>query len=135
MKNTQYLLDSSICIYFLRGNLEVKSRLLKAGWNNCHISEITLIELLYGAECSNNAEANKREVLNFCSDLKIVPIYGAIEEFARQKAALRKSGQLIEDFDLLIGTTAIVNNMTIVTDNTKHFARLSGIKLDNWVIH
>ena len=46
---------------------------------------------------------------------------------------LVKSGRMIEDFDLLIGCTAVANNMIMVTDNIKHFSRIYGIQLENWV--
>lgn len=52
--------------------------------------------------------------------------------FAAEKARLAKAGQIIPDFDLLIGTTAIVHGMTLVTNNTKHFQRLKGIELEDW---
>ena len=53
--------------------------------------------------------------------------------FAVQKAFLRKKGQLIEDADIIIGTTAIINNMVMVTENVKHIGRLNGIVVENWV--
>ena len=75
----------------------------KVKWENCCISEVTVIELFYGAECSKAVEANKQEVRQLCADLEVIPVSVAIEEFARQKARLRKEGTLIDDFDLLIG--------------------------------
>ena len=53
--------------------------------------------------------------------------------YGKQKDILVKSGRMIEDFDLLIGCTAVVNGMIMVTDNTKHFSRIHGIQLENWV--
>lgn len=54
-------------------------------------------------------------------------------EFAVQKAFLRKKSQLIEDADIIIGTTAIINNMVMVTENVKHIGRLNGIVVVNWM--
>ena len=52
---------------------------------------------------------------------------------AKEKVRLRKIGKPMNDeFDLLIGVTAIENKLTLVTDNTKDFDRLDGIKLENW---
>ena len=56
-----------------------------------------------------------------------------IEEWASQKSILRKKGELIDDLDLFIGATAIVNNMILVTDNEKHLNRLTNIKIENWI--
>lgn len=53
--------------------------------------------------------------------------------FADTKALLRQQGKLIDDFDLLIGTTALKDNMTLVTDNVKHLARIPGLHIENWV--
>lgn len=50
----KYLLDSNICVYILRGKKRMSEQLKKVGWLNCCISEITVAELLYGAECSND---------------------------------------------------------------------------------
>jgi tRNA(fMet)-specific endonuclease VapC len=63
----------------------------------------------------------------------VVPITNALQEWASQKSILKKKRELIDDLDLFIGTTAIVNNMVLVTDNEKHLNRLTNIKLENWV--
>lgn len=52
----------------------MSERLKEVGWRNCCISEITVAELLYGAECSNNVDNTKKEVLSFCADIEIVPV-------------------------------------------------------------
>jgi tRNA(fMet)-specific endonuclease VapC len=46
---------------------------------------------------------------------------------------LRKKGTIVDDFDLLIGSTAICNNMTVVTENLKHLGRIDGISIENWI--
>lgn len=52
--------------------------------------------------------------------------------FAQQKARLRKKKLLIEDSDLWIGVTSVVNNFIMVTENVKHLGRIDGIKIENW---
>lgn len=89
-KTPKYLLDSNICVYILRGRKGVREQLQKVGWDNCCISEMTVAELLYGAECSSKIEENKKEVLSFCADIEIIPIGLALSEYAHQKAILRK---------------------------------------------
>ena len=61
----------------------------------------------------------------------MIPIKDAIPLFAKEKARLRKDGTLVEDFDLLIGTTAVKEGLTMVTENTRHFQNIDGIKLEN----
>jgi tRNA(fMet)-specific endonuclease VapC len=52
--------------------------------------------------------------------------------YAKEKARLRKAGTPIDDFDLLIGATAVTHKLIMVTNNTKHFKRINGIKLEDW---
>lgn len=111
----------------------MRERLTKVGWNNCCISEMTVAELLYGAECSNAVELNKKEVLSFCADMKIISVGIALGEYATQKARLRKQGILIDDLDLFIGCTAVVSNCIMVTENVKHLNRIEHIHIENWV--
>ncbi len=54
-------------------------------------------------------------------------------EYARQKAVSRRMGRPVGEFDLLIGSTAIVHDLTLATRNTRHFADMSGIRLENWI--
>lgn len=75
----------------------------------------------------------KRKVLeNFLSGIKIIPIFYALDLYAKEKARLRKQGIVIDDFDLLIGTTAVAYQLTMVTNNQAHFERLIGIELQDW---
>lgn len=129
----QYLLDTNICIFFLRGLYDVPQYLEKIGRHNCHISEITVGELLYGAACSANKEKHIRQVNELISLLSIEPIYPILPTFAETKALLRKQGMLIDDFDLLIGTTALKHDMILVTDNMKHLSRIPNLRIENWI--
>ncbi len=132
----QYLLDTNICVFFLRGKLNLDQLIKERGRENCFISEITVIELRYGAENSDNPVKSHKAVDSFVNGLSIVPIYGSIRLYAKEKVRLRKIGKPMHDeFDLLIGVTAIVNKLTLVTDNVKDFVRLNGIKIENWFNH
>jgi tRNA(fMet)-specific endonuclease VapC len=132
----QYLLDTNICVFFLRGKLNLDELIKQKGRENCFISEITVIELRYGAENSDNPTKSHKAVDSFISGLSIIPIYGSINRYAKEKVRLRKIGKPMHDeFDLLIGVTAIENQLTLVTDNGKDFERLEGIKIENWFNH
>jgi tRNA(fMet)-specific endonuclease VapC len=98
------------------------------------ISEITLAELKFGVANSASPERNKKVLDNFLSGIQILPIFDALNTFADEKARLKKEGRLVDDFDLLIGSSAIANDLTLVTNNTKHFERLKDIKLENWAV-
>jgi tRNA(fMet)-specific endonuclease VapC len=56
-----------------------------------------------------------------------------IEEFGRLRALLRRRHQLIPDMDLAIAATALAHGLTLVTHNTRHFARVPGLVLEDWI--
>ncbi|MBV4356850.1 type II toxin-antitoxin system VapC family toxin [Pinibacter aurantiacus] len=129
----QYLLDTNICVFFLRGKLNLDEIIKDKGRENCFISEITVLELRYGAENSDNPSKSHKAVESFVNGLSIIPIYSCIKRYAKEKVRLRKIGKPMHDeFDLLIGVSAIENKLTLVTDNLKDFERLDGIKIENW---
>lgn len=130
----RYLLDTNTCVFFLRGKLNLDEIIKEKGRQNCFISEITVVELRYGAENSDNPLKSHKSVDAFVSGLSIIPIFGSIKRYAQEKVRLRKIGKPMHDeFDLLIGVTAVENELTLVTDNIKDFERLDGIKIENWV--
>ena len=129
----KYLLDTNICIHFFRGRFNLLEKFQKIGLNNCAISEITLAELVFGAENSSNPQKNHELIEQFTDQISILPIYNAIYKYGKEKASLRKYGNMISDFDLLIGCTASENDLIMITENTKEFSRISGIRLENWI--
>lgn len=129
----KYLLDTNICIHFFRGKYKLDEKFKTIGLFNCAISEITLAELVYGAEKSSNTSKNLDLIEQFTDKITILPIYDGISFYGKEKARMKKQGNAISDFDLLIGSTSIVFNLVMVTENTKEFERISRIKLENWV--
>lgn len=129
----KYLLDSNICIHFLRGKYNIIEKLNEVGIDNCAISEITLAELVFGAEKSDNPKKNHKLIEKFIGQLSILPIFDAIQTYGKEKARLQNAGKMISDFDLLIGCTSIENDLIMVTENLKEFERIKGIKIENWV--
>lgn len=129
-----YLLDTNICIHFFRGNFNLLEKIQIVKLNNCAISEITLAELVFGAENSSNPEKNLKLITAFSEQLNILPILSGIEFYAKEKVRLRKEGKMISDFDLLIGSTAVANDLIMVTENTKEFKRIANLKIENWIV-
>ena len=133
----QYLLDTNICIHYFKGQYDLHHKIAQAGFSACYLSEITIAELLFGVENSaeDKREKNRENVYSLRSAFsdRILKIGDAFHEYARQKAALKRSGRMIGEFDLLIGTTAIVHGLILVTRNTRHFTDLEGIELQNWI--
>ena len=129
----KYLLDTNICIYFLKNQYGVTEHIKAVGNNNCFISDITLAELYFGASNSGHKEQKMRGVKAIEKYFTVISIQKALECFGDCKAALKKQGQLIDDFDLLIGSTAVSCDMIMVTENVKHLARIPNIRTENWV--
>ncbi len=129
----KYLLDTNICIHFFRGKYNILEKLIEVGIENCAISEITLAELVFGAEKSNHPKKNHILIEKFIAQLTIIPIFDAIPKYAKEKVRLQKTGKIITDFDLLIACTSIENDMIMVTENEKEFERIEKIKIENRV--
>lgn len=127
-----FLIDTNICIYFLKGMFDLVEKFDEIGIENLYISEITVAELKFGAAKSDHPIKNKVVIEELISKFKQIPIYKSLDIFAEEKARLQKNGNIVDDFDLLIGATAVANSMILVTNNEKHFKRLKGIKLENW---
>lgn len=128
-----YLLDTNICIYYFKGQFEVKEKIEQIGYEKFAISEITLAELIYGAEKSLKRNKNIAVVKEFSEKITIIPIFESINIYGKEKARLKTKGKIISDLDLFIGATAIFNGMTLVTQNVREFERMENIKMENWI--
>lgn len=128
----QFLLDTNICIYYIKGLYDLKSKFKDVGPENCFISEITLAELKFGVAKSQAKKKNQQALENFLTGIQILPIFPALDMYASEKARLQKSGKIIDDFDLLIGATVVSFDLVMVTNNTNHFNRIKDIKLEDW---
>jgi len=128
-----YLLDTNICIFYIRGKYALNKKIASVGFENCYISEVTLAELKYGAECSNKKAENKTLISEFAKEINVLPVFDCFDIYASEKAKLRKAGNLIDDFDLLIASTALSNQLILVTDNIKHFDRIKAVSIENWI--
>ena len=129
----KYLIDTNICIHFFRGKFNLYEKFQEVGIENCAISEITLAELVFGAENSANPKKNFDLIDGFSDQVIILPIINAIYVYGKEKAMLRSQGKMISDFDLLIGCTAVEKGLVMVTENVREFERISGITIENWV--
>ena len=131
----KYLLDTNICIYFIKGQFELDKKIKEVGEQNCFISEMTVAELKYGVENSKKLEELRAIIEAFIQKFFVIPIYNSFDIYAKEKAKLRKHGLMIYDFDILIGATSIINEMTMVTNNVDHLNRLDNIIIEDWTKH
>jgi tRNA(fMet)-specific endonuclease VapC len=130
----KYLLDTNICAFFFRNKFGVIEKLREKGYENCCISEITVVELRFGAENSDDPTKHHLLVDKFLQYINVIPITDSIMTFAKEKVRLKKNGTPVhDDFDLLIDSTAICKGLILVTENVKDFKRLQNITIENWV--
>ena len=128
-----YLIDTDTIVFALRGDSSVLAKFEENKNLPISISMITYAELVFGAKRSQNEQKNMIKV-NHIRD--IYPIEelneGVMEIFADIKAKMFDKGIRIEDMDLLIAATAIYNELTLVTNNTKHLENVPNLKIENW---
>ena len=128
-----FLLDTDTIIYNMKGSEAIKKNLLHHIDAPMKISVITLMELYYGAYKSEKLSSNLAKVRTIESTFEIIPNgKESAENFGMLKASLEKSGTRLDDFDLAVGSCALAHNMTLVTNNLKHFSRIEGLKITNW---
>lgn len=131
----KYLLDTDICIYWLKGRTTVKAKINRVDRKDLAICVITASELYFGAYNSNKIEQNLRTAETFIQSLTVLPLSNdTLKKFGQLKAELRKAGTPVADFDLLIASVALTENLILVTNNTPHYERITGLNLDNWSI-
>ena len=128
-----YLIDTDIIIFALRGDKTVLAKFEENKNIPISISMITYAELVFGAKRSQNERTNMLKVNRI---REIYPVeelnIGIMELFADIKAKMYTKAIRIEDMDLFIAATAIYNDLTLVTNNTKHFKNSPLVKLENW---
>lgn len=130
----KYLLDTNICIYLLNGNEVLEEKVREIGVFSIYISNVTLAELYFGAYNSRKVDANLKRIDLFKNNLTVYTDSDrSAEAFGRFKSKLRSEGRIIEDFDILIASIASANNCILVTNNTNHFERIEGLKIENWL--
>ena len=128
-----YLIDTDIIIFALRGDKTVLAKFEENKSIPISISMITYAELVFGAKRSQNERTNMLKVNRI---REIYPVeelnIGIMELFADIKANMYTKAMRIEDLDLFIAATAIYNDLTLVTNKTKHFKNIPLLKLENW---
>ena len=128
----KYLLDTNICIYFLNKNASIVEKINNIPESELSISIITLAELQFGAYNSGKTQHNLERIAFLAASIQVLPLTTMVTDYyGKIKASLRKKGRPIDDFDILIGATAIAGNLVLTTNNERHFENMDGIVLEN----
>lgn len=128
----KYLLDTCVCISMFRNEGRVREMLLEVGTKNCYISEITIAELYFGLAKAEDKKRKLDDIREVERLFRVIPAYSSFKDYGELRCNLEHKGQRIDQFDLLIGATAIHHGMTLVTSNLKHFERIEGLNIENW---
>ncbi len=133
------LIDTDILIFLLKNNKNVieRSKEYQQEFGQLKISELTYYECLRGYK--NNKSTKKLELFfKLIEMIEVIPLTKNIYNKASEiYVKLRKTGFPTGEFDLLIATTAIENDLSIVTNNTKHYIKIKeffNLKIDNWLM-
>ncbi len=129
----KYMLDTDMVIYTIKSRPEEIKKMFVAHHERTCVSAVTLMELVYGAEKSADPGRNLNQVEGLVARLEVVPYDGnAARHSGEIRAKLSKSGKLIDPYDLMIAGHARSLGCILVTNNTGEFARVDGLRLDNW---
>jgi tRNA(fMet)-specific endonuclease VapC len=127
----QYLLDTDVCIELIKHNERVLDKVESVGVDHCFVTEITIAELFYGAAKSEHPE-HFNDVDYILKSFDLMPLLPSLRLYGENKTILENLGQMIGEFDLLIGSCAVFNALVMVTSNLKHFDHIPNIVLEDW---
>jgi tRNA(fMet)-specific endonuclease VapC len=128
----RYLLGADTVSYALRGQGGVAARILEQAPSDLAISSITLAELRFGAETKRSQKLRKA-IRAFVSDVDVLPFDEiAAERLSTVAADLTRRGTPI-GLDTLIAAHALALGLIVVTNNTRHFGQVKGLKVENWL--
>lgn len=129
----KYLLDTNIVIYTMKNRPQQVKKRFKQNQGRMGISTVTLGELVFGAEHSQQVERNLADIEAMVARLEVLPFDNkAAYRFGQTRAMLYRMGQPIGPYDMMIAGQAIASGLRLVTNNTKEFERVPGLILEDW---
>ncbi len=130
----KYMLDTNICIYVIKHKPEtVIKNFLSHDPEEICVSVVTYAELMHGVEKSIAIEKNRIALALFLSPITVLDFHAsAAEEYGKIRAELERQGRPIGPMDMLIAGHAKSEGLVLVTNNTKGFQRVGGLKMEDW---
>jgi len=131
----RFMLDSDACIALIKRKPDsVLRRITALAPGEAGISAVTLAELQYGVEKSEQKEKNGRALDEFLLPLEVAPFDDtAAKIYGRVRAALEKTGTPVGPLDTQIGAHALSLGATLVTHNLREFRRIHGLVVEDWL--
>jgi tRNA(fMet)-specific endonuclease VapC len=129
------LLDTNICIYIINAKPPaVLARFKQYRHGDIGVCSVVAAELAYGVAKSGSAR-NRQALEMFLAPLTILPFDdAAVWAYGDLRADLERRGVPIGSLDTMIAAHALSQQALLVTNNTREFAKVTGLRLDNWVI-
>jgi len=125
----KYLLDTDWIINLLAGNKDAEEKIEHLDPDDIDISLATVGEIYEGAYSYVNPPAHIHTFRQFLRHFQLLHLNLSImEKFAEIRSYLRRRGELISDFDILLGATALHHDLTVLTYNKRHFERIPDLK-------
>ncbi len=129
-----WLFDTDICIYLIKKRpAQLLDRLRQVDVRTVAVSSITVAELQYGVAKSARPEQNALALAAFLAPLTVEPFFeAAAATYGPLRADLERAGTRLGSLDMLIAAHAVALGRTLVTNNTREFARVRGLRVENW---
>jgi tRNA(fMet)-specific endonuclease VapC len=130
-----YYLDTNICIAYLNGRSEnVRDKLLAKKPSAIKIPSMVAAELYLGAYKGTKTEKGLQDAERFLSIFEIIPFDDrCILHYAKTRAALERTRQMIGPNDIIIAATVMAHGGILVTNNVREFARVDGLMCEDWI--
>ena len=129
----KYVLDTNTLIYFFKGMGGVAAKLLQQQPADIGIPAVVLFELEVGIAKSPSPRRRRAQLEELRSLVNVLPLdENSAKAAAQVRAKLEAQGRPIGPYDVLIAGTAIAARSVLVTRNTREFARIPGLKTENW---
>ena len=129
----KYLLNTNIVIYTMKNRPQQVKRRFQQHHGRMGISTVTLGELVFGAEHSQQVERNLADIEAFAARLEVLPFDNkAAYHFGQIRATLYRMGQPIGPYDMMIAGHARASGLNLITNNVKEFERVPGLLLEDW---
>jgi len=131
MRSTGFLVDTDCVIHCLKGNKQVIERVRQVE-PGLHISIVSYAELWEGVSHARDPKSSIADLEEFMAHVTVIQVTSQIcRRFGEIRGDLRKTRKLIGDFDILIAATALEHNLTLLSNNRKHFENIPGLDLES----
>ncbi|SRR5260370_5729899 len=132
MKSLSFLIDTDWVIDHFNGVMHVTRRLKELQPQGLGLSVVSAAELWEGAYSSREPKRSQETLEGFLPGVDILGLdEGICKQFGQLRGSMRKRGQIMGDFDLLIAATALRHKLTLLTNNRKHFEGIAGLEIES----